>query len=105
MTLGELIERLEKEDPTKVILNGFGEPMSYRGYYDELAFEPMRNVTIGSMLMYARSAVGRTFEGYKGGDFKMKTYTDVWLAVYGSCGEMLGNRLLEYMLNEENKDE
>ena len=100
MTLGELILRLQEEDPEKIIVCGFDAPHSYRGYYDELAFEPCAPAKVGEMLAAAKSAVGATFEGWKGGEFTMHEYTDVWLAVMGSCGEQLGPRLLGYMLRD-----
>ena len=98
MTLGELIEILQKADPDHVCKVGFGAPMSYRGYYDELAFEPAENVTVASMLKNARSALGGTFIGYKGGEFLMSEHTDCWLAHYGHTGETLGPALMRFML-------
>jgi hypothetical protein len=100
MELGELINRLKEEDYALVVPNGFGSPHSYRGYYEQLAFEPAKDVTIGSMLKCARACVGKIFIGYKGGNFEMNTYTECWLAEYGHCGEELGGRLLEYMIQE-----
>ena len=100
MTLGDLIERLEQEDQNKVLKLGFDSPHSYRGYYNELAFEPVENVTVSVMLDAARSCVERTFSGYKGGYYTMTLLTDCWLANYGSCGDELTLRLLNYMLND-----
>lgn len=100
MTLGELISRLESEDPTLVVPLGFTEPHSYRGYYDELAFVPTEKVTVREMLAAARSALGTTYQGWKGGDFKMGQYTDCWLAEQGDCGEGIGPILLDYMLGK-----
>lgn len=98
MTLGELIERLEQAPRDQVVPLGFNNPHSYRGYYEDLAFEPAENVTVGEMLDAARSALGKTFEGYKGGDYTMHEYTDVWLASYSFTGESIGPVLLDYML-------
>ena len=98
MTLGELIERLEAADPDRIVRVGFSNPHSYRGHYVELAFEPAENVTVASMLEAARSALGSTYEGWKGGDFTMHEYTDVWLAIEGRTGEGIGPTLLDYML-------
>ena len=103
MTLGELIKFLEAHDPERIVPIGFAEPHSYRGYYEDLAFEPARDVTVGSMLACARDALGKTFEGYKGGDFKMGEYADVWLANYGHTGEGIGPVLLSYMVGEESE--
>ncbi len=97
MTLGELIQILESQDPGLEVPLGFYHPHSYRGFYDELAFEPLENTTVGAMLEAARSAVGKTYEGYKGGDYTMSEYTEVYLAHYGCCGEGIGEHLLRYM--------
>jgi hypothetical protein len=106
MSLGEIIERLEKEDPSRILKIGWGEPGSYRGYYQDVAFEPANNVTIGSMLENAKSALGQTFCGYKGGDFKMNEYTDCWIAEYGrSNGAQISDLLLDFMLGESNTAE
>lgn len=101
MSLDELIEMLMAADPTKVVRHGFENPHSYRGYYDELAFEPAVNVTVGSMLEAAQDAWGTTYTGWKGGDFTMKGYTDCWLSFEGSAsGETLGRTLVTYMLED-----
>jgi hypothetical protein len=100
MTLGELITMLEQEDPKRVVKHGFDNPHSYRGYYHDLAFEPAFNVPVGEMLAAARSALGATYEGYKGGDYTMSDYTDCWLASYGDCGETIGALLVSLMLKE-----
>ena len=101
MTLGQLIERLKDENPKKILRLGFRNPHSYRGYYDQLAFEPKQLIMVEDMLKDAQSALGKTFEGYKGGEFKMSEHTDVWLAEYGNTSdEMLSHRLLSYMLND-----
>ncbi len=98
MWLQELIKILEQQPKDKVVPLGFSNPHSYRGYYDELAFEPEENVTVGQMLEDAQSALGNTYTGYKGGDFTMNGTTDVWLAKYGRTGEGIGPVLLKYML-------
>lgn len=99
MTLGDLIDELRKHDPAKRVPDGFARPHSYRGYYECLAFEPAKGVTVGSMLEAAVSADGATYQGYKGGDFRMGKYTDVYLAEYGYTGEPLGLLTLRAMLN------
>jgi hypothetical protein len=100
MYLLNLIEFLQARDPVKEVKLGFGRPHSYRGHYEELAFEPARNTTVGAMLKAAQSANGRTFEGYKGGDFTMGDYTECWLSHYGETGEGIGLVLLQFMLGE-----
>jgi hypothetical protein len=94
--LKELIEALEALNPNAVVPHGFGEPMSYRGYYDQLAFEPVENARIGDMLQHAKNALGNTFTGYKGGDYTMHETTECWIAPYGSSGgDMIGPTLLK----------
>lgn len=98
-SLGELIEALKAADPNAVVRYGFGNPHSYRGYYDELAFEPVSSTTVAAMLAAAESAMGTTYQGWKGGDFKMDSYTSVWLSTEGSGnGETMGRLLLALML-------
>ena len=102
MTLGELIDRLESVDPDTHVPMGFSFPHSYRGYYNELAFEPAANTTIGQMLFLARGCIDYVFTGHKGGEFKMTLNTPVWLAYSGSSAnsEMIGTVLLKYMMGE-----
>lgn len=100
--LSELITALEAEDPARVLPLGFANPHSYRGYYEQLAFEPAADVTIGDMLKAAKSALGATYEGWKGGDFTMHKYTDCWLAEQGhGSGEEIGPVLLALMLTAD----
>lgn len=89
MILKDLIIFLEQRDPDLIVPVGFAKPHSYRGYYEELAFEPAVNVTVESMLACAKDAVGRIFIGYKGGEYTMTEYTDVWLANWGQRGRAL----------------
>ena len=98
MWLEELIAVLEKADPDQVLPIGFDGPHSYRGDYAELALEPARDVSVRSMLACAKEALGRTYTGWKGGEFKMADCTDVFLAYRGFTGEGIGPLLLGYML-------
>lgn len=98
MYLKDLITALESEDPTKVLPIGFWNPHSYRGDYSELAFELVRDIPVGVMLEKAKSAMGATYQGYKGGLYKMGEYTSVNLAEYGDSGEELNPVTLAVML-------
>jgi len=101
MNLQQLIARLENYPRDRKIKHGFHNPHSYRGYYDQLAFEPKENTTVGDMLDAARSAVNKFYEGYKGGSYLMDNYTEVWIAEYGhGDGEQIGNMLLDFILGE-----
>ena len=97
MILIDLIDWLEKQDPNAVVPHGFGKPNSFRGYYEALAFEPQENVRLGEMLEHAKSALGQTFSGYKGGKYTMEKYTECWICEYGTaCGaDQIGNTMLK----------
>ncbi len=100
--LGDLIARLEREDPTRILPLGFTNPHSYRGDYYELAFEPVADIPVGEMLAAARSALGATFQGWKGGDFTMGEHSGCWIAVEGDSGDnKLGPLLLDLLLAQE----
>lgn len=99
-TLGELIDTLKRYPEDQVVPLGFSNAHSYRGYYDQLAFEPATNTTVGTMLREAEYAVGGTFQGWKGGEYTMGLSTDVHLANEGDCGEEIGPILLRLMLGE-----
>lgn len=62
---------------------------SWRGVYAELAlgfsFEGVEP-TLDEMIDRAEDAVGRTYEGYKGGDYTMTRETPVWVANFGNAG-------------------
>lgn len=90
LTLGELDARLESvvpELPIKLDSGTFpGEIMSYRGYYRFPAVEPsLQECTVGEFHKVVKDAIGRTFEGYKGGDFKMTRHSPLWVSSYGDA--------------------
>ena len=87
MKLGEIIDRLKKEDDKRKVEWGFGAGDSYRGYYDRVAFEPKYQTTIKDMLEHAESMVNRTCHGYKGGEYLMTLETECHLAAWGECAE------------------
>lgn len=93
ITLGELIDALEKCKPESGVQFDFCGMTpdgvdSYRGYYDHLAIghKDEGAVTAGELLAELRAAVGKVFEGYKGGDFRMDRDTPMWVANYGRSG-------------------
>lgn len=97
MNLGDLIKQLKDYNPNTVVPLGFGYPHSYRGDYCSVAFEPVEVTTVGAMLEHAKSALGATFPGYKGGEYTMWDYSDCYMANYGCDGEEIGPILLDYM--------
>lgn len=96
--LGQLISWLKQQDPNQKVKNGFGYPHTDRGYYENLAFDPVEETTFGEMLDHAQSALGETFEGWKGGDFEMDEYSSVLIGEYGKCGEHITSTHLKYWL-------
>lgn len=85
-TLGELVDQLSDFHPDHLFSWGIHNPHSYRGYYYRVAFERKGPQTAAEMLGVVQTTIGRTFTGYKGGEFTMDTSTPVHLASYGSCG-------------------
>ena len=90
MRLGKLIEILSNLPADKPIVTDTGHPpgqfMSYRGYYEDLAFDAGEEpCTVGEFLERARLARGKVFTGYKGGDFPMHDESLLWFSSYGCC--------------------
>lgn len=98
MILMEIVERLRKEPLDKVVPLGWDEAYSWRGDYAELAVNAAKDV-VGDMISVLENANGATFTGYKGGEYKMGNFTDVYLDRYGECpGNKISYYLLEFML-------
>lgn len=98
MNLGQLIDALEDAPQDYVAPLGFGTPHSYRGYYEDVAFSPAQNVPVCEMLAWAKYALNRKFDGYKGGVFTMHPYVDCYIADYDtSSGDKIGPTLVAYM--------
>ena len=89
MTLGGLIARLQQLDQS-LEMEGLYGPHSFRGYYCDIAFERGdHKLKVSEVLQTVRRCKGKTFVGYKGGNFKMVKDTPVWIAAYGGCGPRL----------------
>ena len=85
LTLGELIALLKdiEHRPGRQV-TGLGKLGSYRGYYSDLAFGGhVANVSPEKLLEHCQAAMGRPFQGYKGGEFFMHENTPLWLSEYG----------------------
>lgn len=100
LTLGQLIEVLESvsyESSLQVVdIRGNdidvypSNPHSYRGFYEDLAFEPSTKPRpAGALLEDAKRAIDNEFTGYKGGEFLMDEYTSLWIAKDGVTGDAL----------------
>lgn len=100
LTLGALISEIEKagvkdeNGADKNVEYSFGHMRptilgSWRGSYAELALgyiEDDNHTTAESLLNQCKSAIGKTYQGYKGGDFTMDENTPVWVDNYGHAG-------------------
>ena len=98
LTLEQVISILKEYDKDSIVVDGFGEGDSYRGYYERVAFNPEKYVSIGSILKHAEKAVGTTYEGYKGGDFRMHKGSLCHVNSYGICSG--GDELTEHSLRK-----
>jgi hypothetical protein len=76
---------------------GISEPFSWRGSYDEVAFDVIEGImTREEMLRRIEMAYTGTFHGYKGGEYRYNDYTDIHFeSGYGSytdgdyCGQWI----------------
>jgi hypothetical protein len=96
MRLGQLIDLLERLPPSLPV--GLGEAHSFRGYYDQLSFEPDPAKTAGEALTEARLALGRIFTGYKGGEYTMEADTMCWVSKYGSSSDVTAGEHMALLL-------
>ena len=58
---------------------------------------PVADVSV-VLLAHAKSAMGATFTGWKGGEFTMGEYTDCHIGEYGTCGEEITSAHLKLWL-------
>jgi len=98
-----MIGMLKKcDNPKAVVFFDFGELVptglhSYRGFYDHLAFsfdrrwtfngkdEKDNEIDVAGLLKMCEDALGRTFQGYKGGDYVMNPDTPLWVSDYAEA--------------------
>lgn len=110
LMLGELIEKIKacgltygEENLPKTMMFDFGSAVptclnSSRGDYSELALgyrldgydrhfkeNDAKPSLATDLLSDLESAIGSTFEGYKGGEYKMTKDTPVWVDNWGNC--------------------
>ena len=106
LTLGEIIKELEKcgtiykGKDKKTIEFDFGSAIpttldSWRGSYSELALgyelsgydgdADYENITVEKLLENLKSAIGKEFTGWKGGEFIMDEDTPVWVSNPGNA--------------------
>lgn len=102
MYLIEIIAALDKaieERGDRAVQWGFDPTSahSWRGSYSELSFEPVEGASLVEMRDALKAANGKTFGGWKGGDFTMHDYTEVYIDPRGeSHGNRIGHSLVAY---------
>ena len=105
--LKDLIEFVDK----KIVEHGdltinamFDNPKSYRGNYCDLALscDLYSTQKLSELSELLKNCVGIIVHGYKGGEFRIEKYCDVYLSPdYGlMTGEMLTCMLLEILIRE-----
>jgi hypothetical protein len=99
LSLGETIDmlsvairRFDGDDP--IVYFDFGNMFprkyslgSYRGYYDHLAlgFVAFNTTKLSELIVDLKSTSGKTFEGWKGGMYRMDLDTPLWVANAGEA--------------------
>lgn len=109
LTLGQVIKKLEncgltygKHNEPKHVYYDFGTAIpttlhSWRGSYSELALgyqltgydnsdKHHSQTTAETLLFELKSAIGKEFTGWKGGEFTMDEETPVWVSNAGDSG-------------------
>ena len=64
------------------------EPTSYRGFYDHLAFGYRSEgpaPKVREVRQWLEDALGKEYQGYKGGCYRMYAETPLWVAKRGQC--------------------
>jgi hypothetical protein len=88
LTLGKLIKALEAMPADAEVANLFNLH-SFRGYYEDLAFEQDEGLRkVSGLLAECKNAMGQVFEGYKGGDYVMGELTPLWISEYGFSSDI-----------------
>jgi len=102
MSIKEIIDFLSEYDKDRLVENGWYNCCSYRGYYQCLAVEKADfPVTTEAMINTLRDAIGKTFTGYKGGEFLMDEDAGVFYAEYGRTGPPITKPFLKTLLGED----
>lgn len=105
MNLSELLFKLESYPANKVFKVGFRTPHSYRPRSNELAFSPVFNVKVASMLAYAKSALNASYSSCTGRVYTMSLLTPVHVAAQGCpaiCDESMASLFRDAELLEFN---
>ncbi len=88
-TIGGILAALDMIDGNAPMY--MPEIMTYRGYYDRLGLDitDASLMTVEAVRDSLQTCIGKTFKGYKGGDFTMSADSLVHVADYGKTGEQV----------------
>lgn len=94
LTLGQFITKLKQQPEENFVFFEFCDFVptefgSWRGLFSELAlgYAPWREsepLAVSSLIALAKSAIGATYTGFKGGQYEMTKQTTLWA---DNCGE------------------
>lgn len=101
MNLGEFHEYIGAYPDGTVFPFGISAPFSWRGAYDEVAFQVLSTpMSRGNVLARIDLALTEEFQGWKGGEYRYFRYTDVHFeASGGRCSD--GGYTAEYIARIE----
>lgn len=78
MNLEEFKDYVKSFAPGKMFDYGISEPFSWRGSYDEVAFDVLTNpMSREEILRRIEMAYTQEFHGYKGGEYRYRDYTPI----------------------------
>lgn len=112
MLLNELIAKLNNCQTKHIIVFDFEDciiyppaPLHfYRGYYNELSIDYIKRselksqlpITVKLMKHFCKEAIGKSFIGYKGGEYFMTKDTPLWVSQWGdNSGRILKDVIQE----------
>lgn len=97
----EITDYLKGFDENTEINLTLSNPHSNRGDYSNIGFNhSFETGTVKGIIEELTYVIGKTFYGYKGGEFEMCEYSEVYLSEYGGVGEPLTLVLLEVLLTK-----
>lgn len=95
MNIGQILKQLDTliDANNNLTIEGVSrEFCSYRGYYQHLAMAESVGRQMAAVAFYnvLSNQLGKTFQGYKGGDYVMEEDCLLFVAEYGKTGQQVG---------------
>jgi hypothetical protein len=87
--LGDILEYVGSMPPKTSFAVGLENPHSNRGDYSEVGFEAGPSMTAQELFEVLASTMGRSFRGWKGGDYIMVSDTKAHFSIAGETGTRL----------------